>query len=153
MFREILGILADFIGILFVWWQPANLTWFWKLIISFGIILASYVVFLLAKDQQQAKVKDFCCGEDGTITLILNKNKFYSIDMLVSIYIKDENHKTLCAIGYVKRDPDDEKLHVQVVHQTDNSKMEQIRRSATKYKSYSITPSVTHSEVIKINWK
>ena len=153
MIREILGILADAIGIIFVWWQPNELAWYWKLIITIVLVVASFVIFFLMRDHREAKVKNYCWDENGSITLILNKNKFYSVDMLVSIYVKDERRKVLCAIGYVKKDPDDKKLHVQIVHQTDKSKMEQIRRSATKYKSYSIAPTVTHSEVIKINWK
>ena len=153
MFREILGILADVIGIIFIWWQPDELTWYWKLLISIGLILASLAIFFLVRDHREAKVKNYCWDENGAITLILNKNKFYSIDMLVSIYVKDEGRKVLCAIGYVKKDPDDKKLHVQVVHQTDKGKMEQIRRSAKQYRSYSIAPCVTHSEVIKINSK
>lgn len=153
MIREILGILADAIGIIFVWWQPNELAWYWKLIITIVLVVASFVIFFLMRDHREAKVKNYCWDENGSITLILNKNKFYSVDMLVSIYVKDERCKVLCAIGYVKKDPDDKKLHVQIVHQTDKSKMEQIRRSATKYKSYSIAPTVTHSEVIKINWK
>lgn len=153
MIKDILGILADVAGLVFIWWQPDGLTWYWKLTISIGLVLISFAIFYLTRDHREAKVKNYCWDENGAITLILNKNNFYSIDMLVSIYAKDEGRKVLCAIGYVKKDPNDKKMHVQVVHQTDKSKMEQIRRSATKYKSYSIAPSVTHSEVIKINWK
>ena len=153
MIREILGILADVVGITFIWWQPDELAWYWKLIISIGLVVIALAIFFLIRDHREAKVKNYCWDENGAITLILNKNNFYFVDMLVSVYTKEDNRKVLCAIGYVKKDPDDKNLHVQVVHQTDKRKMEQIRSSATQYKRYSIAPSVTHSEVIKINWK
>lgn len=151
MIKEILGILADIVGIAFIWWQPDALMWYWKLLISIGLIGVAIGIFFLMRDHREAKVKNYCWDENESITLILNKNNFYFTDMLVSIYARDDNRKALCAIGYVKKDPEDKMLHVQVVHQTDKSKMEQIRSSAIQYKKYSIEPSVTHSEIIKIN--
>lgn len=109
MIKDILGILADVAGLVFIWWQLDGLTWYWKLTISIGLVLISFAIFYLTRDHREAKVKNYCWDENGAITLILNKNNFYSIDMLVSIYAKDEGRKVLCAIGYVKKDPDDKK--------------------------------------------
>jgi len=153
MFREILGILSDIVGLVCVWLPPNELTSHWKVIITIGIIILTVIILLFMRQHSEAKVKNYCWGEDGSVTLILDKNAYYSFDMLVSIYVKDENRKEICAIGYVKNDPDGNDLHVQVVHHINRSKMEQIRNSAKQYKRYSIAPAVMHSDVIKINWK
>ena len=59
MFREILGILSDVIGVVFLWWHPETLLWYWKLLISVGFVFIAVGFHFLTKDRPVAKVKDY----------------------------------------------------------------------------------------------
>ena len=152
MIRDILGILSDFVGIIFVWWHPESLAWYYKLIISVVLISIAIVFHFISKNRPTSNVTDYLLEENNRITLILNKNIYYSIDMLVSIYMRDENRSILCAIGYVKSDPEDKKLHIQVVHNIDIKTMEKIRQSSKSYKRFFVKPFVTQNDISKVEW-
>lgn len=153
MIRDILGILSDIIGIAFVWWQPTALAWYWKLLISVFLVLTAIVFTILSKNRPVEKVKDYSWECNKPILLFLNKNSYYSNGMLVSIYIKEGRRPILCAIGYVNMDPEEKGVHIQVLHQVNKSAMEKIRTSRVKYKSFFVKPSVTHEDIMGIDWK
>lgn len=153
MIREILGILSDIIGVVFVWWEPVDLAWYWKVLVSAILIVVAVALLLLSKNRPIAMVKDYSWEDNKSIILFLNKNTYYANDMLVSIYMKEENRTTLCAIGYVIMDPEDKRLHIQVVHQVDANTMAKIRSSPKRYKNYFIKPSVTQKDILGISWK
>lgn len=153
MIREILGILSDIIGVVFVWWEPVGLEWYWKVLFSAILIIVAVALLLMSRNRPIAKVKDYSWEDNKDIMLFLNKNAYYTNDMLVSVYMKEENRTTLCAIGYVKLDPEDRLLHIQVVDQVDANTMAKIRSSPKRYKHFYIKPSVTHKDILGINWK
>ena len=152
MIKDILGVLSDFIGILFVWWQPETLAWHWKVIISAVLSLFAIAFVFLSRSRPLAKIKDYSWKNKKDIMLFLNKNTYYSPNMLVSIFSKENNQPTLCAIGYVKPDPEDKILHIQVLQQIDTCATEKIRSSAKSYKKFFILPYVTANDISSIEW-
>lgn len=153
MIREILGILADIVGIVFIWWQPDKMAWYWKLLISGVLIAIALTFFFLTKKRPIERVKDYSWEDNKPVMLFLNKNSYYSSGMLVSIYMKEEGKTTLCAVGHVNMDPEGKKVHIQVLHQIDTSAMAKIRSSRKKYSKFFVKPSVTQKEIMGINWK
>lgn len=153
MIREILGILADIVGIVFIWWQPDKMAWYWKLLISGVLIAIALTFFFLTKKRPIERVKDYSWEDNKPVMLFLNKNSYYSSGMLVSIYMKEEGKTTLCAVGHVNMDPEGKKEHIQVLHQIDTSTMAKIRSSRKKCSKFFVKPSVTQKEIMDINWK
>lgn len=154
MIREILGVVADIIGVTFVWWQPNNLAWYWKLAITVVLIMVSVGFLFLSKNRSVGRVINYSWEDSSKpIVLVLNNNPHYCIDMLVSVYIKEDVKLTLCAIGHVIPDPEGKKLHVQIIHQVDAIKMAKIRYSHEMSRHYFVKPSVTQQDVSVINWK
>lgn len=153
MIKDILGILSDMIGIVFVWWQPDLLAWYWKVLISIALLGIATVFSFLTKNRLVEKVTNYSWEENKPLMLFLHKNPYYSTGMLVSIYLKDEDSKILCAIGHINTDPDGKRVHVQVLHQIDARAMNKIRSSRKKYKYFFVTPSVTQKDIMGIDWK
>ena len=91
MIREILGILSDIIGVVFVWWEPVGLEWYWKVLFSAILIIVAVALLLMSRNRPIAKVKDYSWEDNKDIMLFLNKNAYYTNDMLVSVYMKEEN--------------------------------------------------------------
>ena len=150
MIRDILGILSDIVGIIFVWWQPTALTWHWKLLISISLVLIAIVFAISTKNRLVEKVKDYSWEDDKSIMLFLCKNPYYSNGMLVSVYMKEEGRSILCAIGHVNMDPEDKGVHIQVLHQIDRGAMAKIRNSKGKYKKFFVKPSVSQKDILGI---
>ena len=118
------------------------------------IVLLAIIFHKISRDRRVAKVKDYLWGEreDACITLISNKNTYYLTGMLVSIYTESERCPILCAIGYVKSDPKNSNLHIQVVHQIDPRAMSEIRNSPKSYKRFFAEPSVKQKDISTIKW-
>lgn len=153
MFREILGILSDIIGVVFIWWNPETLLWYWKLLISAGFVFIAIGFHFLTKDHPVAKVKDYCWEDNSNCILFTNKNNYYFTDMLVSIYMQGEGSPKLCAIGYVKTDPKERRLHVQVIHKIDAKAMDKIKITPKKCREFFIKPSVMQNDISVIKWE
>ena len=150
MIRDILGILSDIVGIIFVWWQSTGLAWYWKLLISISLVLIAIAFTILSKNRPVEKVKDYSWEDNKPIMLFLGKNSYYSNGMLVSVYIKEEGRPTLCAIGRVNMDPEEKGVHIQILHQIDRSAIAKIRISGKKYKKFIVKPSVTRKDILGI---
>ena len=150
MFRDLLGLVADITGIVFVWWQPNDLPLIGKVLISCILVALSIGILVFSQDRSKAKVKDYFAPEGEPITLILNKNANYCDDMLVSVYIKEETVPSLCAIGYVTKDPRDKKLHIRVIHDVDKNAILRIKQSRKYYRHYFVKPSVMQADISAI---
>lgn len=155
MIRDIIGLLADIVGIVFVWWQPDSLAWYWKLLISIVLILIAIAYVFLSRNRPIARVKDYSI-ENNEIMLFLDNNAYYSDNMLVSIYMKEETKTVLCAIGYVKPKPvpdtKDKTLHIHVLHPINNDAMRKIGCSAKQYKRFFVIPSVALNDLPSVKW-
>lgn len=153
LFIGILGILSDLSGVVFLWWNPANIAWYWKLLISVVLVFIAIALFLVSSDSAIAKVTDYSWEEGKPILLFCNKNTYYTIDMLVSVYYKVDNKCILCAIGCVVADPTKESLHIQIIHRIDRNTFEKIKISTQQHKHFFIFPSVTPKDIQNIKWK
>lgn len=153
MIAEILGILSDIIGVVFVWWNPSELTLFWKITLSVLFIAAAIGVFLLAQDPTIARVNKYAWEDNQSIMLFAKKNRNFSSDMLVSIYMTEGTTPILCAIGYVTIDPTGKLLHVMIVHIIKPDVLERIRTSTDNLKRFYVTPYVRHNEVSELAWQ
>lgn len=153
MIRDVLGILADFVGIVFVWWQPASLAWYLKLIISVSLAGVAIAFFILTRKRPIEKVRDYSWEDNKPMMLFLDKNTYYSNGMLVSIYAKEGRETKLCAVGHVNMDPEEKKVHIQVLHEIDANAIAKIRNSPREYKRFFVKPSVTQNTIVGINWK
>lgn len=152
MIREILGLIADMIGILCLWCQPDSLDLVWKIVLTVILAVIALALFYLTKDRPKAILKTYSWENNKPIILSLKKNSRYSSDMLVSIYLKEEDTPdAVCAVGYVLSD-EETKLYVQVIHQIDEVAMSKITHSPRHYKRFYVLPYAKLSDVSAIGW-
>lgn len=72
MITEIIAIIADLIGIVFVWWSPDSLQWYWKLLIIAILLIVAFVFMIVSKQPPSVKLTDYS-WEDGNPVILFSK--------------------------------------------------------------------------------
>lgn len=150
MLSKILAIIADMIAVLSLWGINGESTFFPKMLCTIFLLLVAFSVVWI--DSDIAKIVDYSWEKDTQPVLFIKKNAYFKDNSLVSIYLKEDNKKTLAAIGFVINEEDEKNLQINVFKLISDGTMHKINNNKTNYKKFFVKPYVRYQDINGINF-
>ena len=153
MLFKILGILADILAVLSLWGIGEESSIALRIICTIVIIL--FAILACLKDHYTENVVDYFWAEDELPTLFVKKNVYFKDNALVSVYMREDNNKSLVAIGFVicENEDNDKQIQIKVFKYINDSAMRKIKINKKCYKKFLVKPDVRYSDISDIDFR